>query len=51
MDKWFKQTLRVSYFTELVLGSFGNGPVNKTRHFVLDILLGLLRYHLIKTSK
>ena len=43
LDKWFNQTLCVSYFTELVLGSFGDGPVNKCRHYMLAILIGLLR--------
>ena len=43
LDQRFKQTLCVSYFTEMVLGLFGNGPVNKSIHYVLSILLGLLR--------
>ena len=42
LNKVFKQTLCFGYFTELILGSFGNGPVNKSRHYVLAILLGLL---------
>ena len=42
LNKGFKQTLCFGYFTELILGSFGNGPVNKSRHYVLAILLGLL---------
>ena len=42
-DQRFKQTLGVSYFTEMILGSNVNGPVNKIRHYVLAILPGLLR--------
>ena len=42
-----KQTLHVSYFTEGISGSFGNGPVNKSKHYLLDIIIGLLRYHSI----
>ena len=42
LDKWFKQTLCVSHLTELISGSFGNGPVDKSRHFLLALLLGLL---------
>ena len=42
LDQFLKQTLSVRYFTGLILGSFGNGPVNKIRHFVLTILLFLL---------
>ena len=40
-----KQTICVSYFTEMGFGSFGNGPVNKIIHYVLAILLGLLWDH------
>ena len=43
LKKWFKHTLCATYFTELILGSFGNGAVNKIKHYVLDILLVLLR--------
>ena len=43
LNKLFNQTTRDSYFTEISLGSFGNVPVNKSRHYVLAILLGLLR--------
>ena len=43
LDQLFNQTLIVSYFTELILESFGNVPVNKIRHYVLAILLGLFR--------
>ena len=39
----FDQQLCVSYFNELILGSFGNEPVNKIRHYVLVILPCLLR--------
>ena len=37
--QWVNKTLCVSYFTEMVSGSSGNGPVNKKIHYVLDILL------------
>ena len=43
LDQWFNQTLCVRYFPELVSVSFGNGPVNKIRHYFLSIILGLLR--------
>ena len=46
-DEWCKQTLWFSYFTETVLGSLDNGSVNKIRHYVLAILVGLLMYHSI----
>ena len=29
MDQWLKQTLCISYFTELILGTIDNGPVIK----------------------
>ena len=45
LDQLFNQTLCVCYFTELILGLFGNGPVNKIIHCVLAILLGLFRDH------
>ena len=45
--KWFKQTLWFCYFTEMILGSFGNGPMNKIRHHVLGILLLLFNNHSI----
>ena len=35
----------VRYFSEMVLVSFGNGTVNKRRHCVLAILLGLFIDH------
>ena len=47
MEKWFNQTLCVSYFTELILGSFGYGPVNKSRHYVLDNQPDLLGDHFV----
>ena len=50
-DQWYKQTLYVGYFNELILGSFGNGQVNKIRQYVLDIILGLLRDHSVKTQR
>ena len=37
------QTLWVRYFTEMVLVSLGNATVNKSSHYLLYILLGLLR--------
>ena len=39
LDKWFNHTLCVGYFTEIIPGSFGNGPVIKIRHCILDILI------------
>ena len=42
-DQCFKETLCVRYFTELISGSLGNGKAIKSRHYVLDIILGLLR--------
>ena len=45
--QWFRQTLCVSYFTELVFGSFGNRQVNKSRHYVLAIPIGLFRYNYV----
>ena len=29
-DQWLKQTIYVIYYTELILGTFGNLPVNKS---------------------
>ena len=43
--QWFKQTLYVSYFTQMIPQSFSNWPVNKCRHYVVAILLVLLRNH------
>ena len=34
LDQWFKHILLVIYFTEFVLGLFGNGIVNKIRHYM-----------------
>ena len=45
--KWFNQMLCDRYFTDLILGSFGNRPVNKSRYHVLAVLLLLLRNHYI----
>ena len=39
--QWFNQTLCVKYFTEMISGSFDNRPVNKIRHCVFSILIGL----------
>ena len=47
LDKLFKKTPCVRYFTDVFWGSFGNVPVTKNRHFVLDVLLVLLRDHYI----
>ena len=44
-DQCFKQTLFVNYFTVIISVSNGNGTVNKSRQYVLAILIGLLRYH------
>ena len=41
--KWLYLTLCVRLFSELILGSFGDGQVNKSRHYALAILLVLLR--------
>ena len=41
--QWFNQRLCVSYFTDFISGSFGNPPVKQIKHYVLDILLRLLR--------
>ena len=46
----FNHTLCVRYFTELILGSFGNVTVNKIRHCVLAILLGLFRDHYVTSQ-
>ena len=51
LGQWFNQTLCVSHFNELILGSFGNIPVNKSRHYVLYILPGLLRYRYIMNHR
>ena len=47
LDQWLKKTIRVRYFTELISDSFGNGPMNKIRNYMLDILPGLLRDHFV----
>ena len=39
IEKRFNETPCVSYLTEFILGSFGNEPVNKRRHYVLSILI------------
>ena len=43
LNQGYKEKLCVRYFTELSSGSFGNGPVNKIKHYVLAILLFLFR--------
>ena len=47
LDNLFRQTLFDSYFNEMISGSFGNVPVNKTRHYFLAILLGFLWYYCV----
>ena len=44
LDHLFNQALYFSYFTEMVLGSYDNGPVNKILHYVLPIILGLFMH-------
>ena len=46
-EQQFNQKLSVSYFTEKTLIPFGNGPVNKSRHYVLYFLLFLLWDHCV----
>ena len=43
LNKWYKQTLCVRSFDELVSGSFCDCPVDKTRHYMLAILMYLFR--------
>ena len=43
MERLFNHTISVGYFTEMILGLFGNGLVNKTRHDVFPLFLGLFR--------
>ena len=38
-------------FTEFILGLFVNEPVNKSRHYVLSILLGLFGDNSVKTKE
>ena len=45
LDQWFNQALCVGYVFEFISGSFVNGLVNEIRHYVLDVLLGILRDH------
>ena len=47
LDQLFKHILLVSYFTEFIWGSFGDRPVNRSRHYFLAMLIGLLRDHYI----
>ena len=42
LDQEFKKSLWFGYFNELNSGSFGNGQLNKSIHYVLDILIVLL---------
>ena len=41
--QWFIQTLCVGHYTNLISAWFVNGTVNKIRHYVLAVLLGLFR--------
>ena len=43
LGELLSQTLRVSYFPELISGSFGNGTVNESRYYRLAILMCLFR--------
>ena len=45
LDQLFNKKLWVSYFTETILDSFYNEQVNENRHYLLAVLLGLLRDH------
>ena len=45
LGKLFKQTLCISYITELIPGSWGYEQVIKIKHYVLSILHGLLSDH------
>ena len=47
----FNQTLCVTNFTELILVSVGNGQVNRSRHYMLDILLCLFMDNYIKNQR
>ena len=47
LDQWFMHTLCVRYFTELRSGPFDNRSVNEIKHYLLAILIGLLRDHSI----
>ena len=49
-DQLFDQTVYVSYFTDTIYCSNGNEQVNKSRHYVLDIILDLLRGRSIKNQ-
>ena len=51
LAKWFKHKICVIYFTETISGSFGNEQVNKIRHYVLPIILGLIRDHCVMKKK
>ena len=42
-DHLFNHTLFLRYFNEIISGSFGNGPVDKSRYYVLDITIYSLR--------
>ena len=39
LDQLSMQALCVSYFNYIILGSFGNVPVNKIGHYVLATLM------------
>ena len=42
LNQLFTQILCVSCFAELISGSFRNGPVNNSRHYVLDTVFGII---------
>ena len=46
-DQWYNQALFISFYTDFVLGSNDNLLVIKTRHCVLDFLLGLIWNHCV----
>ena len=51
LDQWFKQTICVSYFTDLSLGSFDNEKDNEIRHYVLAVILGVLWDYYVYNQK
>ena len=51
LGQCFMQTLCFSYFTELILGSFGNGTVNKSTQYVLETLKETIISHYVTNQK
>ena len=43
LDQWFIWEICVSYFTKVILGSFGNVQVSTSRHYLLYVLMSLFR--------